>query len=77
MVEPFSPRKVLGSRTLVSATLFDYVRDATELALRWNRVTDDVARGRMRLAIDRVRRSPKPPKRIVSSNPARRRASCC
>ena len=54
MVEPFSPRKVLGSRTLVSATLGDYVRDRGELALRWRRVSDDVAEGRMKLAIDRI-----------------------
>ncbi|MBP1643824.1 MAG: NADPH:quinone reductase [Acidobacteria bacterium] len=43
MIEPFSPRPVLGSRTLVSATLFDYARDPEELAQRWT-----PARGRVR-----------------------------
>ncbi len=54
MIEPFSPRAVLGSRTLVSATLFDYARENGELGERWRRITADVAAGRMRLAIDRV-----------------------
>lgn len=53
-IEPFSPRAVLGSRTLVSATLFDYVRQPAELAERWRRITSDLAAGRLRLAIDRV-----------------------
>lgn len=54
MIEPFSPRAVLGTRTLVSATLFDYVRDPAELAERWARITADLAAGRLRPAIDRV-----------------------
>ena len=54
MIEPFSPRAVLGSRTLVSATLFDYVREPAELAERWTRITNDLSTGRLRLAIDRV-----------------------
>jgi NADPH2:quinone reductase len=51
-IEPFSPRAVLGSRTLVTATLFDYVRDPAELAERWTRVNDDLGSGRITLAID-------------------------
>jgi NADPH2:quinone reductase len=54
MIEPFSPRAVLGSRTLVTATLFDYAREPAELAERWRRVTDDLASGRISLAIDSV-----------------------
>jgi NADPH2:quinone reductase len=53
-IEPFSPRTVLGSRTLVTATLYDYVRDRAELVERWRRVADDVARGTIGLAIDAV-----------------------
>ena len=53
-IEPFSPRDVLGSRSLVSASLFDYVRDDAELHERWRRLGDDVAEGRLRVAIDRV-----------------------
>ena len=52
LVEPFSPRPVLGSRTLVTATVFDYVRERAELDERWRRVTDDLARGTLSLAID-------------------------
>ncbi|HSM14568.1 MAG TPA: quinone oxidoreductase, partial [Thermoanaerobaculia bacterium] len=54
MIEPFSPRPVLGSRTLVSATLFDYLRDPEERAERWGRVAGLAARGRLEVAIDRV-----------------------
>ena len=54
MIEPFSPRPVLGSRTLVSATLFDYARDPEELAQRWARVCADVDRGRLRPLIGTV-----------------------
>jgi len=53
-IEPFSPRAVLGSRTLVTATLYDYVRDRAELVERWRRITDDVARGTVALAVDSV-----------------------
>jgi NADPH2:quinone reductase len=53
-IEPFSPRDVLGSRTLVSATLFDYARDPAELAERWGRVARDVIDGRLRVAVDRI-----------------------
>ncbi len=54
MIEPFSPRPVLGSRTLVSATLADYVREAGELAERWQRVAGAAAAGSLRVAIDSI-----------------------
>ncbi len=53
-IEPFSPRALLGSRTLVSASLFDYVRDPTELAERWARVAAEQVAGRLEVAIDRI-----------------------
>lgn len=53
-IEPLSPRDVLGSRTLVTATLFDYARERAELLSRWRRVGRDLAEGRLRLAVDRV-----------------------
>ena len=53
-VEPFSPRALLGSRTLVTASLFDYVRDPAERAARWGEVAALAARGDLRIAIDRV-----------------------
>lgn len=53
-VEPFSPRALLGSRTLVTASLFDYVRDPAERAARWSEVAELASRGELRLAIDRV-----------------------
>jgi NADPH2:quinone reductase len=45
---------VLGSRTLVSASLFDYARDPAELAERWARVAGAAARGELALTIDAV-----------------------
>ena len=54
MIAPVSPRPALGSRTLVSATLFDYVRERAELLERWRRVVADVLEGILTLAIDRV-----------------------
>ncbi len=54
MIEPISPRPTLGSRTLVSATLFDYVRERAELVERWQRVALEAVAGRLTLAIDRV-----------------------
>jgi NADPH2:quinone reductase len=54
MVEPFSPRPVLGSRTLVTATIFDYVRERAELVERWRRVVELATAGELRLAVDRV-----------------------
>jgi NADPH2:quinone reductase len=51
-IAPFSPRKVLGSRTLVSATLFDYARTAEELALRSGFVFALAAAGDLAVRID-------------------------
>ena len=53
-VEPFSPRALLGSRTLVTATLFDYIREPGERAARWSEVSGLAARGELRVAIDHV-----------------------
>jgi NADPH:quinone reductase len=52
MIEPFSPRKVLGSRSLASATLFDYARTPEELALRSGFVFDLAVRGELDVRID-------------------------
>lgn len=54
LIEPFSPRPILGSRTLVSASLFDYTREREELLERWNRVSGAAADGRLDVSIDRV-----------------------
>ena len=52
MIAPFSPRPVLGSRTLVSASLFDYARTPEELALRSRFVFDLAAAGSLDVRID-------------------------
>ena len=52
MIAPFSPRPVLGSRTLVSAALFDYARTPEELALRSRFVFDLAAAGDLEVRID-------------------------
>ena len=52
MITPFSPRPVLGSRTLVSASLFDYARAPEELALRSRFVFDLAASGDLDVHID-------------------------
>jgi len=54
MIEPFSPRPVLGSRTLVSATLADYVRQPAERAERWRRVAGLAVRGELAVSVDSV-----------------------
>jgi len=54
LIEPISPRPALGSRTLVSATLRDYVRRPEELAERWARVAGLAARGELAVTIDSV-----------------------
>jgi NADPH2:quinone reductase len=54
MIDPFSPRPVLGSRTLVTATLFDYVRRREELLERWRRVAALAAAGELDVAVDAV-----------------------
>ena len=51
-IEPFSPRAVLGSRSLVAATLFDYVRDLGELAESSAFVFGLAAKGELELRID-------------------------
>jgi NADPH2:quinone reductase len=53
-IDPISPRETLASRTLVCAALAEYTRDPAELQERWRRLSDDMAEGRLRLAIDRV-----------------------
>ena len=52
MIAPFSPRPVLGSRTLVSASLFDYARTPEEQALRSRFVFDLAASGSLDVRID-------------------------
>jgi NADPH2:quinone reductase len=52
MIAPFSPRPVLGSRTLVSASLFDYAKSPEELALRSRFVFDLAAAGDLDVRID-------------------------
>jgi len=54
MIEPFSPRPVLGSRTLVSATLAHYIGTRPELLERWLAVAGLAAAGELDVAIDRV-----------------------
>jgi NADPH2:quinone reductase len=52
LIAPFSPRPILGSRTLVSASLFDYARTPEELALRSRFVFDLAASGELDVRID-------------------------
>ena len=52
--EPIRPRKLLGSRTLTSASLFDYARDRAEMLERAERVFGWHAEGRLRVHVDRV-----------------------
>jgi len=54
MIAPFSPRPVLGSRTLVSASLFDYARTPEELAERSSFVFDLAAAGALDVRIDSI-----------------------
>ncbi|MGH7550158.1 MAG: quinone oxidoreductase family protein [Gemmatimonadota bacterium] len=53
-VEPLRPRQVLGSRTLTTASLFDYARDRSELLDRAGEVFRQAAEGRLEVWIDRV-----------------------
>ncbi|HKY61706.1 MAG TPA: quinone oxidoreductase [Gemmatimonadota bacterium] len=53
-VEPFRPREVLGSRTLTTASLFDYTRDREELVGRAESVFGWALEGRLKVWIDRV-----------------------
>lgn len=52
MIAPFSPRPVLASRTLVSASLFDYARTPEELAQRSSFVFGLAAAGDLAVRID-------------------------
>jgi NADPH:quinone reductase len=54
MPEPVQLRPFLGSRTLTSASLFDYARAADELHARARDVFDWVAAGWLRVTLDRV-----------------------
>jgi len=52
--EPISPRKLLGSRTLSCASLYDYARDRDEMLGRAADVFGWHAEGRLAVRIDRV-----------------------
>ena len=52
--DPIRPRRLLGSRTLTTASLFDYVRTRDELLERSDVVFGWVAEGKLRVPIDRV-----------------------
>ena len=54
MPDPFNPRKVLGSRTLTTASLFDYVGTREELLESSGFVFELAAAGKLRVAVDRV-----------------------
>jgi NADPH2:quinone reductase len=54
MPDPVSIRAFLGSRTLTSATLFDYVRTPEELAARARELFRWIADGWLQVTIDRV-----------------------
>lgn len=52
--EPIRPRKLLGSRTLTTASLYDYARDRAELRERASEVFGLALEGRLSPTIDRV-----------------------
>jgi NADPH2:quinone reductase len=52
--DPFRPRQVLGSRTLTSASLFDYARDREELLGRAGEVFGWALEGKLEVWIDRT-----------------------
>lgn len=52
--DPIRPRKLLGSRTLTCASLFDYSRDRTEMLERARRVFAWHTEGRLDVHVDRV-----------------------
>lgn len=52
--DPIRPRRLLGSRTLTTASLFDYARDRDELLERAAQVFDWHRRGQLEVRIDRV-----------------------
>ncbi|MGH7543058.1 MAG: quinone oxidoreductase family protein [Gemmatimonadota bacterium] len=53
-VEPFRPRELLGSRTLTTATLFDYTRERGELLARAEDVFGWALEGKLEVWIDRI-----------------------
>ncbi len=53
-VEPIRPRDVLGSRTLTTASLFDYARDRSELLERAGQVFRWAAERKLEVWIDRI-----------------------
>ena len=52
--DPIRPRRILGSRTLTSASLFAYARDREELLERAGEVFRWAAEGKLEARIDRV-----------------------
>ncbi|MFP3938973.1 MAG: quinone oxidoreductase family protein [Thermoanaerobaculia bacterium] len=52
--DPIRPRHLLGSRTLTTASLFDYARDRRELQERAGQVFEWHRRGELAVRIDRV-----------------------
>lgn len=52
--EPVQPRKLLGSRTLTCASLYDYSRERPEMLARAGEVFGWHAEGRLEVRIDRV-----------------------
>lgn len=52
--EPIRPRRLLGSRTLTCASLFDYARDRAEMLERAGEVFAWHAAGRLEVHVDRV-----------------------
>ncbi len=53
-VEPFRPRELLGSRTLTTATLFDYTRERGELLARAEEVFGWALEGKLEVWVDRI-----------------------
>lgn len=52
--DPIQPRKLLGSRTLTTASLFDYSREREEMLERARQVFTWHAEGRLNVHVDRV-----------------------
>lgn len=52
--EPIDPRKLLGSRTLTTASLFDYARERDELLARADAVFGWLRDGKLQVHVDRV-----------------------
>lgn len=52
--DPIRPRRLMGSRTLTTASLFDYARERDEMLARAHEVFGWVEQGKLRVAVDRV-----------------------